>query len=509
MKKLFVFITMIALIALAACAPAPTPAPTAAPPTAAPAATVAPTQAPAATQPPATAVPAATLPPVATAAPKPAGPTNTPAPTATTVPPGVTAAPGALRVQFWHYLTGASQVVAVQRAVDKFNAANPQYYIVPVVGGNISQLNQKMMAAIQANAVPDMVMGNPGELGQYDDAGVMVDMTSYINGADGLNAAQLAEINQSLYLDKFGNKILGLSFGRSAQLMYYNVDMLAAAGFTKAPETWDDFDKVCAAVTKGDVACYAFVPSASTFASWVWSWGGTYSSADEKKATFDDAAGVATLKWLKNLADKKYGYAPSASFGDQTDFGNGKVAFTYGSSAGLPFYYTAVKGSAKPFKWDVAPMPRGPNGKNNVDLFGPSVGIVKSNAEKQRAAWLFLKYMLTKDQELDWAATTSYFPAPKSSIDAILALNETQAGALNKDFPNILPQYKTAVGFTSTLGMREPNSAAWQGARGIIANMLTAVFTGKSGADFKETDPEKAAKEGVERVNKALSEYGK
>jgi len=38
---------------------------------------------------------------------------------------------------------------------------------------------------------------------------------------------------------------------------------------------------------------------------------------------------------------------------------------------------------------------------------------------------------------------------------------------------------------------------------------VTAVFTGKSGSDFKETDPEKAAKEGVERVNKALSEYGK
>jgi hypothetical protein len=117
--------------------------------------------------------------------------------------------------------------------------------------------------------------------------------------------------------------------------------------------------------------------------------------------------------------------------------------------------------------------------------------------------------MLTKDQEVDWAATTTYFPAPKSAQDAILALNETQAAALNKDFPNFLPQFKTAIGFVSAVGMREPNSAAWQSARNIIANMLTAVFTSKSGSDFKETDPEKAAKEGVERVNKALSEYGK
>lgn len=499
--KLFVLSALIVAITAAACAPTPTATPV--PPTrAAVAPATATTAPPAPTTAPATAAaPTATRPPT--------GPTNTPAPTATTVPPAVTAAAGAVRIQFWHYLTGASQVVAVQRAADKFNAANPQYFIVPVVGGNISQLNQKMMAAIQANAVPDMVMGNPGELGQYDDAGAMIDMTSYISGADGLSAAQLAEINQSLFLDKFGSKTLGLSFGRSAQVMYYNADMLAAAGFNKAPETWEDFDKVCAAVTKGDVACYAFVPSASTFASWVWSWGGTYSSADEKKATFDDAAGIATLKWLKNLIDKKYAYQPSAAFGDQTDFGNGKVAFTYGSTAGLPFYYAAVKGSAKPFKWDIAPMPRGPGAKNNVDLFGPSVGIVKSNADKQKAAWLFLKYMLTRDQEVDWAAATTYFPAPKSAQDAILALTDAQAAALNRDFPNYLPQFKTAIGFVSAVGMREPNSAAWQSARSIIANMLTAVFTGKSGADFKETDPEKAAKEGVERVNKALSEYGK
>ncbi len=499
MKKFVIALAVLMMLAVA-CAPAPTPAPTAAPPTAAPKAT----QPPAATQPP----PAATQAPAATAVPKAA--TNTPAPTATTVPPGVTAAPGALRVQFWHYLTGASQVIAVQKAADKFNAANPQYFIVPVVAGNISQTNQKMMAAIQANAVPDMIMGNPGELADYDNAGVIVDMTASINdAATGLSAAQLAEINPALYFDKFGNKILGLSFGRSAQVMYYNVDMLAAAGFSKAPATWEEFDRVCAAVTKDGVTCYAFAASASTFASWVWSFGGTYASADEKKATFDDPAGVSTLKWLRNLVDKKWAYSPTASFGDQTDFGNSKTAFTFGSTAGLPFYYTAVKGSAKPFKWDIAAMPRGPNGKNNVDLFGPSVGIVKSTADKQKAAWLFLKYMLSKDQEVEWAAATAYFPAPKSAQDAILALNDTQAGALNKDFPNYLAQFKTGVGFVSTLGMREPNSAAWQGARGIIANMLTAVFTGKSGADFKETDPEKAAKEGVERVNKALSEYGK
>ena len=59
------------------------------------------------------------------------------------------------------------------------------------------------------------------------------------------------------------------------------------------------------------------------------------------------------------------------------------------------------------------------------------------------------------------------------------------------------------------MGVREPTAAAWQGPRSTISTMLTAVFTGKSSADFTATEPEAAAKEGVQRANKVLDNYGK
>ncbi len=433
--------------------------------------------------------------------------TKPPAPTATPPPPGVTAAPGALKIQFWHALTGASQVVELQKLADKFNAANPQYFVQPILQGNYDQTHQKVMASIAANSIPDMVLGNPGDLADYNNGAGLAPLDTYINDAkDGLGD-QVKEIDPALYFDKFNNQTIGISNGRSIQVMYYNADMLKTAGFDKAPETWEDFDKICAAVSKPpDVNCYAFVPSASTFANWDWTRGGQYASADEKTALFNDAGGVATLQWLKNQADKKWAYQPSAAFGDQTDFGNGKVAFTFGSSAGLPFYSKAVQGSAKPFKWNIAPVPHDANGKSYVDIFGPSIGIFKTTAEKQRGAWLFLKSLLSKDNAVEWALTTNYFPATKSAADAVGALDP--ATVQNKDFAAVLPQYKLAVSFLP-LGKREPVGPAWQGVRGIIANMQTAVFTGKSGPDFTATDPAGAAKEGVDRVNKALSEYGK
>jgi ABC-type glycerol-3-phosphate transport system substrate-binding protein len=367
-----------------------------------------------------------------------------------------------------------------------------------------------MNAAITAGSTPDMVIGYPGDLANYYNAGVIVPFDSYINDPkDGLSQAQLAEINQPVMFGKYDGKIIAISAAGSEQVMFYNADMLKAAGFDKPPATWDDFDKVCAAVSKPpDVNCYAFVPSASTFAAWVWSRGGDYTSADQKKAAFDGPAGVDTLKWLKNQADKKWSYQPSGSFGDQTDFGNGKVAFTFSSTAGLPFYDSAVSGSKNPFKWGIAPFPGGANGKQVVDFFNPSFGILKSTAEKQRAAWLFVKFMLSKDGGVDWALATTYFPAAKSTLDSLAAMDDATAKAANPSFAKVLAQYKDAIKFQSAAQI-EPASPAWQGARSLVENMITAVFTGKSGADFKATDPDAAAKEGAQRVNDAISQYGK
>jgi ABC-type glycerol-3-phosphate transport system substrate-binding protein len=498
-KSLLTLFAVTILLALVACAGggAPTAAQTQpAAPTSAPAA---PTQPPAPSSAPAT---AATSAPASAATATPA-----PKPTATAPQPGITAAPGALKIQFWHALTGASQVVQVQKLADKFNAANPTIFVSPSLQGNYDQTHQKVMAAITANSYADLVLGNPGDLADYNTAGAMVPLDDYINDPkDGLTKDQLAEIDQSLYFDRYGGQTLGISIGRSIQVMYYNVDALKAAGFDKPPETFDDLDKVCAAVSKPpDFSCYAFVPGASPFANWDWNFGGQYASADEKTAAFNDAAGVDTLTWLKNQADKKWAYQPSGAFGDQTDFGNGKVEFAIGSTAGLPFYYQAVAGSAKPFNWSIAPIPHGPNGKNYVDIFGPSIGIMKTTPERQKAAWLFLKFLLTKDVEVEWAQVTTYFPATKSAQDAVGAMDP--ATVSNKSFAAVLPLYKLAVGFLAN-GKHEPTSPAWQGVRTIIANMVTAVFTGKSGPDFTATDPTGAAKEGVDRVNQALSQYG-
>jgi ABC-type glycerol-3-phosphate transport system substrate-binding protein len=517
-KMLFV-LTLIALIALVACAaptPTPAPKPTDAPkpaPTQAAQATTAPTAAPA-TKPPEATKPAA---PTATTA---AAATKPPAPTATLRPPAITAAPGAVRINVWHHFSAPEQVEMMQKFADEFNAKNPQYYVVVTFQGTTADIGRKVNAAITANAVPEIATGNPGDVFDWNTSGAIVALDDYFKDAkDGLSADQLAEMQmklfngQELFFDQIGGKTFGISPGRSMSVMYYNADMLKAAGFNEPPATWDDFDKVCAAVTKGDNYCLAInSPSieTSTFAAMVFSRGGTYASTDEKKATFDDAAGVNTLKWLKNLVDKGYAKNPSTTTrGDQADFGNGKLAFTYGSTAGLPFYQDGVNGRKEgPFQWSIAPYPGSGSTKPLVNFFGPSMALFKTTADKQRGAWLFMKHILSRDNVVEFGLRLSYFPPTKSARDAILAMDAARVKQTNPRLELVLPHYKKALGYMS-IGVREPISPAWQGARGIISNMLTAVYTGKTSPDFTATDPEAAAKEGVQRVNKQLEQYGK
>jgi ABC-type glycerol-3-phosphate transport system substrate-binding protein len=136
------------------------------------------------------------------------------------------------------------------------------------------------------------------------------------------------------------------------------------------------------------------------------------------------------------------------------------------------------------------------------------MAMLKTTTDRQRGAWLFIKHILQRDNVVEFGLRLSYFPPTKSGRDAILGMDAARVKATNPRLELVLPQYKKALGFIS-MGVREPIAPAWQGARAIIQTMLTAVSTAKTSADFKAIDPEGAAKEGVERVNKQLEQYGK
>ncbi|MCL4489309.1 MAG: ABC transporter substrate-binding protein [Chloroflexi bacterium] len=452
MKRTIVILLVLALAVIAAaCSPASAPAPTAAPPTAAPqATTAAPTTAP------------------------------TSAPAAKTV-----------ELQFWH---GQSQTQekALNALIAKFNASHPGIKVTGTFQGGYSDLYKKVTAAIAAGSPPDLAIGYQNDIANYINSDAVVPLDDYMKDPKiGFTADDLKDISPS-FIDKypqFGNKVYSLAFMRSMEVMFYNADMLKAAGFDKPPATWDDFMKACAAASKPpDVVCYEMPGSgaASTFSYMVWTRGGELMSADGKSFTFDQKAGLDAMTMLSDLFTKKYAILQAKSYQDQTDFSLGKVLFTFGSTAGLPYYTSAIKDAGNKVKnWGIAVPPH--NTPNPiVDVYGPSVAVFKTNADKQQAAFVFIKWLMDNDPSAEWVKASAYFP-PRASTKTALA-----------DYIKANPLYGEALGWVQ-YGRVEPTFyAAWNPTRNFIGDAMVAVANGKA-------TPEQALKDAVQKANAALA----
>ena len=412
--------------------------------------------------------------------------TATIAPTATSEPT-ITPAANAIQVQFWHGQSGF-QGQLLNSLVNQFNSTHPDIFVTATYQGNYSDLYKKVTASIAGGAPPDLAIAYQNDVSNYIANDAVIPLDALMKDPQlGFTADDMKDIYPS-FIDHYSqqnNQVYSLAFMRSMEVMYYNADMLKAAGFTQPPATWDDFMKICAAVSKApDAYCYEMNTDASRFAAWVWSRGGSMLSPDNKTVAFNGQPGLDSLTFLDQLFKNKYATVIAKPFQDQTDFSLGKIAFAFGSSAGLPYYKQAIDQAGKVQNWGIAP---GPHTTPNpvVDAYGPSVTVFKTTTDKERAAFTFLKWMMGTDANATWVKATYYFPARQSTKASLT------------DFIQANPLYGQAYDWLQ-YGKQEPTVAAWNPIRGFIADALTAIANSTA-------SPQDALKTAADKSNAALA----
>lgn len=173
----------------------------------------------------------------------------------------------------------------------------------------------------------------------YIDAGAVEDMSSYVTDEDKKEYKYLS--NGNMMDGQYGWPLVtGVPF-----VLYYNEDILNALG-EKAPETWDDFARICQEATKdtdgdGKVDQYGFACGMNTsdigamqilnayYYSALWQNGGQVYNDDLKSVSFADEAGKEAITWLKGLTSYMNEDFMSLSWSDAFSnvFGAGKAAF--------------------------------------------------------------------------------------------------------------------------------------------------------------------------------------
>jgi multiple sugar transport system substrate-binding protein/sn-glycerol 3-phosphate transport system substrate-binding protein len=206
---------------------------------------------------------------------------------------------------------------------------------------------------------------------------------------------------------------------------------------------------------------YAMDFEASRLASWIFAMGGDVFDEQKVAYTYNSAVAQDTLAYLRDLFKAGCATAVSERFGDQTDFGAGRLLFTTGSSAGLPFYKDVVDNGAR-FAWSVAPLPhRTPAPVMNV--YGASVSLPKTTPPRQLAAWLFLKYYTSPPVQARWGMAANYFPVRQSAAVSLQPYFEQN------------PAYKTAFDLLAS-SKYEPSVPGYDFVRDLVAKAMAAIL---------------------------------
>jgi multiple sugar transport system substrate-binding protein len=223
--------------------------------------------------------------------------------------------------------------------------------------------------------------------------------------------------------------------------MYYNNDLLKAAGLSTPPTNADEFAKAADAMTKdsnnGFMITTGF-PVQQIFQMLLHQYGGTEYNSDGTQATWNSDAGVKALQWMVD-AQKKWSQPNLEVDADLNAFKSGTVGMIWNGSWQIP----NVTGTGVEFDGKLAPPPQ-IGDKPAVWAGGPLLTLpmhkTAPDACKDTASAIFIKYL--EDHAAEWAKAGNVPASKKARQDpTFTALPQAAlAPALdNPVFPPAIP----------------------------------------------------------------------
>lgn len=375
---------------------------------------------------PAAAEPTATLPPAATAG-----------PIATAVPSEC----GTVQLQYWNPFTGPDGPFMGQM-VDAFNAEHPEIQVTMTSQG---EYYTQLTTAAAADTLPDVAIVHADQVATQAFRNVLRPIdelvaSAQIDGSDFPEAVWAAgEVAGQRY---------AIPLDIHPMTMFYNADLLEAAGITTPPTNGEEFAAAATAMTSGDNKGFDITggfPVQQIFQQLLHQFGGSEFNADGTEATWNSEAGVQAMQWMLD-AQQNWSEPNLEVDAELNAFKAGTVGMIWNGI----WQTTNVTGEGVEFRGMATAVPQiGPNpatwaGSHQFTL--PTHGTI--DPCKDAAAGIFIKYML--DNSVTWAKA-GQIPASQSvrASEAFMAV-EPQASIApsieNAIFPPSVPGITDAFG---------------------------------------------------------------
>lgn len=320
-------------------------------------------------------------------------------------------------ITYWHYLSGDYAKVH-EGMVAEFNAQHPDIHVEVLYTGNQFATRDKLLASVAGGQPPHVSLVDQFWPPQMVSTGALIPIKTFVDPEvyfSGFNSTSMDTVTVN-------GEVWTMPFSMSNQILFYNKDMFRAVGLDpeKPPTTWDELVEYSKLLTRdldGDgktdewavnFTTRANVGSVYMFITFLWQAGGEIYNEDFTKAVFNNQAALDAVQFWTDLAHthKVLTLSPPTE-----GFEIGRIAMQYSSTSSIESMRNKVG-----FDFGIAALP---GGKNNVTgVGGSSLAIFKTTPEQQAAAWTFVDWMSSEENNLEWSMSTGYTPLRASVLTA-------------------------------------------------------------------------------------------
>lgn len=315
-------------------------------------------------------------------------------------------------ITFWGDWSGEGEA-QVMTMVDAFNASHDTIQIQYVVTQDIVTA---FLTSATSGGAPDIMIWDRWRTSLYAPKNVMLPINDYM-ARDGITSDEF--FSEALKELTWNDNVYGLPLTVDARALFYNVDLLQAAGI-EPPTTWDELEAAAVALTSRDADGHLQVSGfpisdAGLFNMYLQQAGGQMLTDDGQLTDFNNEMGLSVLNfWKKLLDDGVYEPGFEQGLGESVDpFVTGRVAMLYNG----PWMLSTYEKYGDDLHFGVVPPPAGPDGDMGSVMGGFGL-VIPTGAQHPDEAWEFMKWWLAQPENaLTWAQTSKNIPGNLEALN--------------------------------------------------------------------------------------------
>jgi len=268
-----------------------------------------------------------------------------------------------------------------------------------------SNAHDKLLTAVASQSGPDVLQMGTTWMPEFQEAGALADMTSYIEEYDNLNPDNFYP--GSVETTQFDGKSYGIPWVAETRVLFYRTDILASVGYDEAPATWEELEDAAKKLSeRGDDMYGINIDSKEQTLGFMFARQNGSTLFEDGDPVFDQPQFVEAVSYLNNFIQE--GYAPKQDLGldiSQTFSGDAMVPMFISG----PWMAKAVKETVPDIegKWAIAPLP---SKENNISSMGGSNLTIFEYSDKKDDAAEFINFMAEPENQLEWMKLTDALP---------------------------------------------------------------------------------------------------